>query len=50
MVLACVSDGVLPYCVVHADGGGEVSVVLCDSGSGLWDRCYDGLSERLEAV
>ena len=48
--MACISNDVLPYCDVHADGRGEMSVVLCDSGRGWWDRCYDSLLGRLEAV
>ena len=33
MILADVSYGVLPYCVVHGDGGCELGEVLCDGGS-----------------
>ena len=37
LILACVLDGVLPDCVVSADGGGEEGVVLCYRVSGWWD-------------
>ncbi len=43
LILACISDSMLPHCVVHANGRGEVSVVLCDRVRGWGDRCYDGL-------
>jgi len=47
MVLAGVMNGVSPYNVVHADGGGEVGGVLCDREGRWWYRCYDGLLKRL---
>jgi hypothetical protein len=50
MILACVQDGVLPDYALPANGGGEVSVVLCDRVRGWWDLCYDSLLERLKAV
>ena len=50
MVLSGVTNGMPPYCVVHADGRGEVSGVLRDRDGWWWYRCDDGLLERLEAV
>ena len=39
LILAGVTDGVVPHSVVHVDGGGEVSVVLGDYCGRWWERC-----------
>ena len=48
--MACVANDVPPYCVVHADGRGEVGGVMCDR-VGWWLYGYDdGLLECMETI